>query len=85
MVEVARRCGNVTVLVLLGSWTQLGVMGKAFRGKGSTADSMSTPLPGNRQKSEATTGRFQPEAWEFFWQSVKNSTGAVSQDTHPDC
>ncbi len=73
--EVARRCGNVAVLVLLEGWTQLGVMGKAFRGERFYGGLDEHAIARVRQKSEATTGRFQPEAWEFFWQSVKEFNG----------
>ncbi|HPU85049.1 MAG TPA: alpha/beta hydrolase [Candidatus Latescibacteria bacterium] len=74
--QVAPRCRDVAVLVLLEGWTRLGCMGKAFRGERFYGRLDAAATGAITRKRDATMARFSTEAWEHFWQSVREFDGS---------
>jgi pimeloyl-ACP methyl ester carboxylesterase len=67
---VAQKVLRLGALVLIEGWTNLKTAANAFREPrffGRLAPLIKIEI---QDKSKKTTARFQPEVWDYFWQSV---------------
>jgi len=70
--EVARCSSRVAGLVLLKGWTSLSAAGSAFDAGRFYGSLSEISIAQVQHKSKETRNRFKSQAWQVFWESVKN-------------